>query len=123
MISPSPLMPIFVCHEPVNFRLGIDGLVGFCKHVLQSDPFTGACFVFRNRSGTSLKLLFYVEDGWWLCAKRFSEGRLNFWPAPGDERLSTLAARDLSVLLWKGNPEGAMFPSVWKKAALKNPPS
>ena len=120
MISPSPFMPTFVCHESVNFRLGIDGLIGFCQHVLKIDPFTGACFVFRNRSGTSMRLLYYVEDGWWLCMKRFSEGRLSFWPQSTETRLSPLAARELSVLLWKGNPEGAKFPPLWKKITLKN---
>ena len=123
MFSPSPLMPIFICHEPVNFRLGIDGLTAFCKQVLARDPQSGACFVFRNRAGTAARLLFYVEDGWWLCTKRFSEGRLKFWPKDGTEALSNLAARDLAVLLWKGNPQGAKFPPFWKKLTEKELPS
>jgi hypothetical protein len=115
-------MPIFVCHEPVNFRLGIDGLSAFCRQILVCDPQTGACFVFRNRSGTAARLLFYVEDGWWLCTKRFSEGRLQWWPQDGKEPLSVLAARELSVLLWKGNPQGAKFPPVWKNLTVKKVP-
>ena len=123
MFSPSPLMPIFVCHEPVNFRLGIDGLSGFCRQVLKRDPQTGACFVFRNKASTAVRLLFYVEDGWWLCTKRFSEGRLRHWPEPGADGLSPLAARDLVVLLWKGSPQGAQFPPFWKKVPIKEIPA
>ena len=122
MFAPSALMPIYVCHQHVNFRLGIDGLIGFCKHVLHRDPQTGACFVFRNRAGTAARMLFYVEDGWWLCTKRFSEGRLNFWPKEGSQAMSTLAARDLAVLLWKGNPQGAKFPPFWKKLPITELP-
>lgn len=124
MFSPSPLMPIYVCHEPVNFRLGIDGLIAFCKQVLQCDPQSGACFVFRNRARTATRLLFYVEDGWWLCTKRFSEGRIRFWPEAGATGMSPLAARELAVLLWKGSPQGAKFPPFWKKIPPQElPPS
>lgn len=118
MITPSPLMPIFLCHEPVNFRLGIDGLTSYCKQILSEDPMTGACFVFRNKRADAVRLLFYVEDGWWLCTKRFSQGRLSHWPRGEGEqalKLARIAARELTVLLWKGSPTGAQFPPFWKK--------
>lgn len=118
MFTPSPFLPILVCHEPVNFRLGIDGLIAHARNVLEREPMDGAIFVFRNKIGNAVRMLFYVEDGWWLCTKRFSEGRLQAWPE-GDEvkaaKLATIAARDLGVLLWKGRPSGAQFPPFWKK--------
>jgi transposase len=118
MFAPSPFVPILVCHEPVNFRFGIDGLISHARNVLERDPMDGAIFVFRNRPGTSVRILFYVEDGWWLCTKRFSQGRLQVWPerdSSSATKLATIAARDLGVLLWKGRPTGAQFPPFWKK--------
>lgn len=124
MFPISPIHPLFICHQPVNFRLGIDGLAGYCRNILTKEPMEGAIFVFRNKQATSIRLLFYVEDGWWLCTKRFSEGKIKIWPEPeggnaAQTQLSALAARELSVLLWKGNPQGAKFPPFWKKIPAK----
>ena len=58
MIQITPQMRILVAVESVDFRKGIDGLAGVIK-VLDLDPFSGYLFVFRSRSGTSLKLLVY----------------------------------------------------------------
>ena len=59
MIQVAPQMRLLVAIEPVDFRKGIDGLVGVCRQVLRSDPFSGAVFVFRNRRKTALKILIY----------------------------------------------------------------
>ena len=58
MIQITPQMRILMCVDPVDFRKGIDGLAGICK-VLERDPFSGYLFVFRNRSGTSIKIICY----------------------------------------------------------------
>ncbi len=60
--------------------------------------------MFRNRRGTPLKLLCYDGQGYWLCQKRLSQGRLKWWPSTPQARV-TLSARELQILLWNGNPE------------------
>ena len=59
MIQITPQMRILVAVEAVDFRKGIDGLVGICRGTLKMDPFGGYLFVFRNRLGTSIKVLCY----------------------------------------------------------------
>jgi hypothetical protein len=59
VIDLTPHMRILVAIEPIDFRVGMDGLVNACKMRLQSDPFSGAVFVFGNRSRTEPKLLVY----------------------------------------------------------------
>ncbi len=59
MIQITPQMRILVAVEPADFRKGIDGLARLCRQVLQSDPFCGALFVFRNRRGKAIKILGY----------------------------------------------------------------
>jgi len=70
MIQITPQMRILLAVKPADFRKGIDGLAGLCRNVLKQDPFSGYVFVFRNKPGTSLKILVYDGQGFWLCQKR-----------------------------------------------------
>ena len=81
MLQLTPQSRVFVAIEPADFRRGIDGLAALCRQRLGEDPFTGAIFVFRNRRRTGLKLLCYDGQGFWLCQKRLSQGRLSWWPS------------------------------------------
>jgi transposase len=59
MLQLTPQSRVFLAREPADFRRGIDGLAALCRQQLGEDPMGGAIFVFRNRRGTSLKLLCY----------------------------------------------------------------
>ena len=59
MIQLVPQLKILLAVEPVDFRKGIDTLAAVCRQRLAQDPLSGALFVFRNRSGTALKMLVY----------------------------------------------------------------
>jgi transposase len=104
MLQITPQMKILVAVEPADFRRGIDGLARLCQEVLLHDPFAGTVFVFRNRSGTALKVLMYDGQGFWLCHKRLSKGRFPWWPAAAAGGAQQLAAHQLLVLLAAGNP-------------------
>jgi transposase len=110
-------MRILVAIKPCDFRKGIDSLVALCRNELEQDPFSGALFVFRNRSGTSIKLLVYDGQGFWLCQKRFSEGKINWWPKNEEVKLYPLLAQQLAVLIYNGNPLKAEFADQWKQVA------
>lgn len=117
MLQVTPQMRIFVATEVVDFRKGLDGLIGYCKSYLQKDPFSGAMFCFTNRAKISIKILVYDGQGFWLCQKRLSTGRLRWWPAPGQagRRQVELAARNLQILLWNGDPELGNMQDDWRK--------
>lgn len=106
-------MRILLATEPVDFRKGIDGLAGVCRNILDTDPFAGYLFVFVNKKRTSLKILVYDGQGFWLCQKRLSKDRFGWWPAVIDPRAATLEAYQLQMLIWNGNPAGS--PAMWKK--------
>jgi transposase len=114
LIQISPQMRILVAVEPVDFRRGIDGLAQICREVLEADPFSGALFVFRGRSGTSIKLLAFDGQGYWLCQKRLSQGRFRWWPPKGDAVAARLLAHELQVLICGGDPRGAKVPTAWR---------
>ena len=105
MIQLTRHMRILVAIEPADFRKGIDGLAAVCRHYLQQDPFQGTVFVFRNRRATTVKIIAYDGQGFWLCQKRLSKGRFTYWPTSPTERINSLEAHQLAVLLSGGDPE------------------
>jgi transposase len=108
-----PHLKVLVALEAVDFRKGIDSLAGLCRQRFEADPFSGVVFVFRNRSGTALKLLVYDGQGFWLCQKRFSKGRLQWWPS-SDGVACALPAEQLTVLIYNGLPEEASMAEAWR---------
>ncbi|MFO1432689.1 MAG: IS66 family insertion sequence element accessory protein TnpB [Candidatus Competibacteraceae bacterium] len=116
MLQLTPQSRIFLAIAPVDFRKGIDGLAAVCRQAFAQNPLNGALYVFRNRTGTALKLLYYDGQGYWLCLKRFSAGRLRWWPPAGAATVR-LAARELQVLLWNGYPDQAAMAEDWRRVA------
>ena len=104
MIQVTPQMRVLVATEPADFRKGIDGLARLCRSVLKEDPFSGCVFVFCNRSRKAVKILIYDGQGFWLCQKRLSKGKFNFWPVANTVG-KQLESYQLSVLLSGGNPD------------------
>lgn len=120
MIQLLPQLNILLACQPVDFRKGIDGLIGLCRSQFDAELYDGTLFVFRNRRGTALKILTFDGVGWWLVIRRFSQGRLQWWPkAQADTLTHPLEAQQLQVLLYNGLPEQASFVSPWR--ALRRP--
>lgn len=115
MIQIVPQLKILLAFQPVDFRKGIDGLVAVCRQQLDQDPFSGCLFLFRNRSGTAVKLLVFDSQGFWLCLKRFSKGHLRWWPKATSKAITELAAQQLYVLLYNGDPDLAQMADPWRK--------
>ena len=120
MLQITPQMRILVAIEPADFRRGIDGLARVCKEVLQEDPFGGWVFVFRNRRATAVKVLVYDGQGFWLCHKRLSSGRFQWWPRDESQTSQTLAAHQLHVLLSAGNPAGTQAAPDWRPVSPRS---
>lgn len=113
MIQITPHMRIYLCIAPVDFRKGIDGLAGVCRDILDKDPFSGSMFIFRNKRKTTLKILIYDGQGFWLYVKRLSSGKFDWWPNPNSDSDSlpqnekttsiNLTPAQLYLLIWNGN--------------------
>jgi transposase len=102
------------CGAPQN-RKGIDSLARLCEEKLQTDPFSGCLFVFRSRRGTSIRVLCYDGQGFWLAQKRLSKGRFQWWPT-GKQAARVLEAHQVQLLLAAGNPETAAAP-IWRRVS------
>lgn len=114
MLQVVPHLVIYLMCSPIDFRKGIDALAALCRTRLEQDPQSGALFLFRNRRRTALKILIYDGQGYWLCMKRLSSGKLVWWPDNGNP-LTRLGAHELQTLLWNGNPTKAGFGEAWRR--------
>lgn len=108
---------IVVMHEPISFRNGIEGTAGIARVVLKKDPMDGTFFVFRNKIGHMLRILYYDASGMWICTKRLSTGSfIKVWPSgDGSAPCSPLLVRELQILIWGGDPRCCPFPELWRR--------
>jgi transposase len=116
MLQITPQMRILVAVEAVDFRKGIDSLAELCRAKLNADPFSGCLFVFRSRRATSIKILVYDGQGFWLATKRLSKGRFRWWPRSeegSNDAATALRVHQAQVLPAAGNPEIDAAP-VWR---------
>jgi transposase len=118
MLQIGPQQKVYVALEPVDFRKGIDGLAALCRQQLKQDPLSGAVFLFSNRRQTSLKLLVYDGQGFWLCHKRLSKGTFRWWPSAAHETVAAaLQAHELQVLVSAGDPSATRAAPAWRRVA------
>jgi transposase len=97
MLSLSPATRIFVAVEPVDMRIGFNGLYTWVQAVLQEAPTSGHWFVFLNRRRNRLKILTYDGSGLWLSTKRLDRG--TFAPATGEGKSQILRPEELMLLI------------------------
>lgn len=74
---------IFVATQPIDFRAGINRLMGLVTHVLGHDACTGDVFVFRNKGADKVKLVRHDGSGAVMATKVLDRGRF-CWPPVQD---------------------------------------
>jgi len=85
VLTLSPTIRIYLCVRPADFRCGMDRLAHLARERVGEDPLSGHLFVFRNRRGDRLKVLYWDRNGWALWYKRLERGRFHFPDAGGGE--------------------------------------
>ncbi len=102
---------IWLHPKPIDFRKQLDGLIMLIADHLQHSPSSGELFLFRDKSGKKIKIVWWDRNGFWLFYKRYEKGRLIF-PTSDDDAM-VLTADQLSWLLSGLNcMEHTSLPSV-----------
>ena len=78
MITGSPRVKIWVATSPVDMRRSFDRLSEHVRSFLGHDPLSGSLFVFRNRAGHMLKILWWDHNGLVIYYKRLEKGAFQF---------------------------------------------
>lgn len=74
MIAPPASVRLLLCTEPADMRKGFDGLSAIVIELLGEVPTSGHYFIFRNRRGDRLKILYWDGDGMAIWYKRLEQG-------------------------------------------------
>lgn len=99
MLSFPPAVRIWLCTRTTDMRRGSDGLAEMVRQHSDNDPLSGHLFVFRNRRGDRVKILYRDEDGFVVVYKRLEEGTFHFPAAPDGQAGVSLRAAELAMLL------------------------
>lgn len=91
-----------------NMLASKDQLLEIIKSIMKDDPFSGAVFLFCNRSRNILKMIWWDRTGFWVAQKKLEKGR---WPWPDThEQVRQLNLEQIEMLLkgvdfFKGHDE------------------
>ena len=77
-------VPIYLHHDPVDFRKAINGLSVIVSEAMNLSPCEKALFVFCNKQRSQLKVLYWDDTGFALWQKRLEQERFK-WPRKHDD--------------------------------------
>jgi transposase len=117
MLSLPPSVRIWISHGACDMRRSFDGLAHLVREVIGQDPLSGHLFVFRNRQGNRLKVLWWDRDGYALWYKRLEKGSFSLPETGHGERHSSITASQLQLIV-----DGIDLRSVKRRARYELPP-
>ena len=97
MLNFPPSVRIFLCLVPMDMRRSFDGLASYVEQAIEENPFSGHLFVFRNRRGDRLKILYWDHDGYAIWYKRLEQGVFRFPTKSGNAH--QVSSSDLALML------------------------
>lgn len=98
MLTLPPTVRVFMASGPVDLRKGFDGLSALVQSSFGHDPTCGHLFVFYNRRGEQVRILFFDRTGYCIVAKRLARGRFHF-PSGLAGACAEMSAAELSLIL------------------------
>jgi transposase len=91
---------VYIATEPINLHLSFDRLAGIVRQQFGCDPRGEAMYVFHNRRGTLVKILWHDRTGYCIFYKRLDRGVYRIPLAiPADACCVKTSRRELELLL------------------------
>lgn len=75
MFFPEGRIRVFLYGQPTDMRKSFDGLQALTRHGMDRDPLDGSLYVFVNRRGAQMRVLYFDRSGFCVWAKRLETGR------------------------------------------------
>lgn len=92
-----PDVKVYLSTAATDMRKSFDGLAQLVKQEMSKDIFNGELFVFFNRSGDRVKILYWDRNGYCLWAKRLESGTFRRPKVQG--KVAPMRLNELSLLL------------------------
>jgi transposase len=116
VISLPPSVKIYVATAPVDARKSFDGLAAMVDAVFEKDSLSGHLFVFMNRRGHQIHILFWDRNGYSILKKRLEAGTFRLARKPdGEVSHVEISAGDLALMLEGIELEGAIRRKRYQK--------
>lgn len=92
---------VWVATTPIDMRKSFDTLAAVVEKFLGHDPRSGQLFVFRNKGGQLVKILWWDRQGWAIYYQRLEAGKFFF---PDDGTTAVTISREALLQLLSGKP-------------------
>ncbi len=91
---------VFAYASPCDMRKQMDGLSTLVREQLEREPEGGDLYLFRNRRGDMIKILFFDQGGYCLLSKRLVKGTFQMrLSIKNDQCAAEITQAELSRLL------------------------
>lgn len=97
MLNLPPSVKVYIASEVTDMRKSIDALSELVQSTLNKDPFSGHLFVFCNKRGDKIKILYWDRSGFCLWYKRLERGIFRLPKV--QEKVFMIAPNELNLLL------------------------
>jgi transposase len=82
MFFPEGQIRVYLYGQPADLRCSFNGLQALTRQGLGQDPTDGGLYVFVNRRGTQMRVLYFDRSGFCVWSKRLESGRfISDWRA------------------------------------------
>lgn len=112
MLTPGADIKIYLCTGNTDMRKGMNGLSILAESLLSTQFSSGAMFVFRGKSATRIKILWWDGQGFCMFYKCLNSGKFP-WLNVEDKTSVGITRAQLSMLLegidWR-NPQWSEAP-------------
>ena len=116
MLTLPPSVHVYVATMPTDMRKSFDGL-SVAAQALGHEPTSGHLFVFRNRRGNQVKILFWDRTGYVIYSKKLARGSFHFGEMDASAKEVTLDAAELGLILEGIDLRGAKRHNRFRLAA------
>jgi len=90
---------VFVALSATDLRRSYDGLSAMVSGAFGRDVFEGDAFVFLNRRGSQVRVLYWDGEGYCIWMKRLEAGTFRKFEGTGDQVLLEVDSGELAMLL------------------------
>jgi transposase len=121
MLTLPPSVRVYVAGQPTDLRKSFDGLSALVASTFGQDPLCGHLFVFRNRRGDQIRVLFWDRTGFAILGKKLARGRFHLARevAPGATHVEVESA-ELSLMLEGFDLSKAIRNKRWRPAPAQD---
>ena len=121
MLTLPPSVHVYVAAEPADMRRSFDGLSAIVAERFGANPLCGHLFVFRNRRGDQIRILFWDRTGYCILGKKLARGRFHLARRPPDGATHVeVEAAELALMLEGIDLTDAIRRKRWRPGGKKN---